>query len=101
MKIILKILMILHLQNKYSDIDYYNEYDNNHTSYNSSFPSLKEFSRGALDSNEKWKILFTNLKYQLSRIQGVKDAMERRNSLIMKYRSNCLIILKKKVKQEK
>ena len=64
------------------------------------FPSLKECSRITWDINENWKNLYRNLKVQLAKIHGVKDAMDRRTSAISKYKANSSLIKKKKLKQE-
>ena len=91
------------LNKNYDNDHYYNEYDksNQHSYKSILYPSLKELSRVALDSNEKWKILVANLKYQLSKIQTVKDAMDKRTTFITKFTSNWILIQKKNIKQEK
>jgi len=45
-------------------------------------------------------MLYRSLKNQLSKIQGVKDAMKRRTDAISKYKSNLMMIKKKRVKEE-
>ena len=64
------------------------------------FPALKWGCKAVEYLNENWKTLSNALKTQLSKIQGLKNALERRSSTISDYKTNLTLIKKKKLKQE-
>lgn len=64
------------------------------------FPTLKQGSKAKEAMSETWKVLLKGLKAQLSKIQGLKQALERRTNTISTFKSNLAVVKKKKLKQE-
>ena len=63
------------------------------------FPALKA---GAI-ANEKitknWKNFYTELKSQLSKVQGLRETLQRRSVAISSFKTNSALIVKKKLKE--
>lgn len=64
------------------------------------FPAMKQSSKVNDELNESWKELHNSLKAQLSKIQGLRKALERRTATISTYKTNLALIKKKRLKQD-
>ena len=64
------------------------------------FPVMKQSSKVNDELNSSWKELHNSLKAQLSKIQGLRKALERRTSIISTYKTNLALIKKKRLKQD-
>lgn len=63
------------------------------------YPALKQGAKGKESISEDWKILLNGLKSQISKIQGLKQALKRRSNAISAFKTNLAVLNKKKVKQ--
>ncbi|CAI2363203.1 unnamed protein product [Moneuplotes crassus] len=65
---------------------------------NNVFPALKAGATANKPLTENWKILYIELKSQLSKVQGLRETLQRRSSAISSYKTNIEVLRKKRSK---